>query len=125
MASRFDIIGWEEFDGHRHPGRPDDHSNLSGLIVSYENDVTGDTDTFMHYIPRGKVLKDDFDWQDIYDDIEAAIEMYARASAGGGGGPGPGDDSEGGDFDYPEPPREPGVFKQLGNFFRGLFGRSH
>lgn len=71
MPYSFDVVGWEDYDGNRHEGKPSDISATWGELVHAYDPATGADEFFWAFVPY--TLDD---WDDWYEYIEALLEMY-------------------------------------------------
>lgn len=71
MAWDFEVVGYEDFDGDRHEGKPSDLSDTWGCLVHCYDSETGQHDYFWAFVP------DTFDeWEDWLDYIEGLMGGY-------------------------------------------------
>lgn len=78
MPEDYEVIGWEDYDGNRYDGTPDNISDAWGLFVYVPgNYTTGRGDEhFWAFVPYT------FDsWDAWYDYIDSLIDMYGQAAA--------------------------------------------
>lgn len=81
MPYQFDAVGWEDFNGERHPvdadsPLPDDPGGVFGILVQVDDTTTGDVDFFWAHV--GNELDD---WDDWNDYIESLMGMYGMELA--------------------------------------------
>ena len=76
MPDDYDIVGWEDYDGNRYDGTPDNVSDAWGLLVYVpDNDFVGrGNEHFWAFVPATYE-----NWDDWYDYIDQLIEMYGSA----------------------------------------------
>lgn len=71
MAFDFDVVGWEDFDGDRHDGKPSDLDDTYGVKVYAEDEETGQVEAFWAF-----VVSPFEDWTEWLDYIGTLMSMY-------------------------------------------------
>ena len=75
MAYEHEVVGWEDYDGGRHPGPPSDVTESWGMLVHAYDPATGASEHFWAFVPY---TFDDWDqWEDY---IDSMMDMYGLAS---------------------------------------------
>lgn len=76
MPFDFDAVGWEDYDGVRHGGKPSDLSDTYGLKVVVEDPETGETHQFWAF-----VVTPFEDWAEWLDYVGVLCEMHGMSLA--------------------------------------------